>query len=140
MPESSRTSLERGLASVVVGLVVAAVMIITVEPTLRSFYPVPQPGPGLSVERSQEMMASLPRFTFTLLWGLYAGASLVGGVAATLISGRVKSWPALTTGLVLMVAGTFGVLTVYQPLWFRLASLFTFPMAYLGYLMVRKTA
>jgi hypothetical protein len=39
-----------------------------------------------------------------------------------------------------MIAGTFGVLTVYQPLWFRLASLFTFPMAYLGYLMVRKTA
>jgi hypothetical protein len=138
MPE--RTSLERGLASVVVGLVVAAVMIITVEPTLRSFYPVPQSESGLSPEQSREMMESLPRFTFTLLLGLYAVASMLGGLAATLISGRIKSWPALATGLVLMIAGTFGVLTVYQPMWFRLASFFTFPMAYLGYLVVRKPA
>jgi hypothetical protein len=132
MPESGRTSLERGLASVVVGLVVAAVMIIAVEPTLRSFYPVPQAGSGAQPDQS--------RFTVSLLWGLYAAASLVGGGAATLISGRLKSWPALTTGLVLMIAGTFGVLTVYQPLWFRLASFFTFPMAYLGFLVVRKSA
>src|SRR5688572_27069990 len=140
MPESGRTSLERGLASVVVGLVVAAVMIIAAEPTLRSFYPTPEAGSALSPEQSQAMMESLPRFTFTLLLGLYGVASLVGGLAATLISGRIESWPALTTGLVLMIAGTFGVLTVYQPLWFRLASFFTFPMAYLGYLAVRKSA
>ena len=132
MSEPGRTSLERGLAAVVVGLVVAAVMIITVEPTLRSFYPVPMAGSDAVPDQS--------RFTFSLLWGLYAAASLVGGVAATLISGRIKSWPALTTGLVLMIAGTFGVLTVYQPLWFRVASFFTFPMAYLGYLVVRKPA
>jgi hypothetical protein len=28
--------------------------------------------------------------------------------------------------------------TVHQPLWFRFASFFPYPMAYLGYLAVRK--
>jgi hypothetical protein len=139
MPESTRTTLERGLASVLVGLVAAAVLIISLEPALRSLYPVPQPD-GRSADQVREAMAALPRFTFILVWALYAGASLVGGIASTLISGRVKKWPALTTGLVLLVAGTFGVLAVYQPLWFRLASLLTYPMAYLGYLTVRKPA
>ena len=138
MPDTGRTSLERGLASVVVGLVAAALMILGLEPGLRSLYPVPEAGAGLSAEQYRRMMETLPRSTFLLLWGLYAGASLVGGVASTLISGRIKSWPALLTGGILMIAGIFSVLTVYQPVWFRIASLFTYPMAYAGYLVVRK--
>ena len=140
MPDSGRTSVERGLAAVVVGLVVATVLIISFEPALRQLYPVPDPSAGLTGEQYRQMMDALPRFTFMILWGLYAVASLVGGLASTLFSGRIKSWPALTTGLVLMIAGTVAVLSVYQPLWFRLASFLTYPMAYLGYLAVRKPA
>jgi hypothetical protein len=140
MGESGRTSIERGLAAVVVGLVVAAVTVIAVEPALRRFYPILEATPGLSVEESREILESLPRVTFVLLWGLYALASLIGGIAATLIAGRTQSWPALLTALVLMIAGTFTVVTVYQPLWFRFASFFTYPMAYLGYLAVRRQA
>ena len=77
MAESGRTTLERGLASVLVGLVAAAVLIIGLEPALRSLYPVPQPD-GSSAAQVREAMEALPRLTFVLLWGLYAAAALVG--------------------------------------------------------------
>ena len=37
-----------------------------------------------------------------------------------------------------MIAGTFGVWAVYQPLWFHGVSFLAYPMAYLGHLAVRK--
>ena len=43
------------------------------------------------------------------------------------------------TGAILMIAGTYGLLVVYQPLWFRAASLLTYIMAYVGYLILRKS-
>lgn len=52
-------------------------------------------------------------------------------------SGRCKSWPAVITGLILMIAGIYGLLAVYQPLWFRAANLLTYPVAYVGYLTFR---
>jgi hypothetical protein len=138
MAESGKLSLERGLGAVLVGLITAAVMVISIEPSLRRFYPVPPADGGLSAEQYQQMMTALPRQAFGLLWGLFAVASLGGGLAATLVSGRTKSWPALATGAVLLVAGTFTAMTVYQPLWFRAASFLTYPLSYLGYLAIRK--
>lgn len=138
MAESSRRSLEKGLASIVVGLVAAAVVIIALEPSLRRFYPVSDVHPLTSPEQYGRMTASLPALTYFLLWSLYAIASLVGGAASSLTFGRTRSWPPLTTGLVLMIAGTFGVWAVYQPLWFHGVSFLAYPMAYLGHLAVRK--
>ena len=138
MPEPGRRSLEKGLAAVVVGLVSAAVLIIGLEPVLRQLYPGLDVGAAGSPER--RMVGSMPGATYLLLWMLYALASLVGGLASSLIAGRARSWPALLTGGILMVAGTFGVLTVHQPLWFRLATFLAYPMAYAGHLAARKTA
>ena len=140
MAESGRTSIERGLAAVVVGLVLAAVTIVAVEPALRRFYPIPEATPGLSVEENRRMLEALPRVAFVLLLGLYAAAALIGGLTATLISGRTQSWPALITGLLLMIAGTFTIVSIDQPLWFRFASFFTYPIAYFGYLAARRQA
>ena len=138
MPDPGRGSLERGLGSVLVGLVVATLVIITVEPALRRFYPIPPSAEGLSAEEFRRAMDALPRLSFLLLLGLYAVASFSGGLAATLTAGRITRWPALATGFVLMVAGAISVITVYQPVWFRLASFLTYPLAYLGYAAARR--
>lgn len=138
MPDPTRRPLERGLAAVVVGLVTAAVLIVALEPALRQLYPVPVVDPTSAPEQYRSTMDAQPPVTFILLWMLYAVGSLAGGIAASLTSGRTRSWPALATGGVLAVAGTFGVLTVYQPLWFRVVSFLAYPLAYVGHVAVRK--
>ena len=57
MAESSRRSLEKGLASIVVGLVAAAVVIIALEPSLRRFYPVSEVHSLTSPEQYGRMTA-----------------------------------------------------------------------------------
>ena len=133
-------SVERGLASVVVGLVAASLVIIGLGPVFQRFYPVPELNPLRAAQQLQEVSDALRPGSFLLLLGAYALSSLVGGLASTLTSGRSKSWPALITGVVLMIAGTYGLLVVYQPPWFRAASLLTYPMAYVGYLVLRKSS
>ena len=122
-------SLERGLVSIVVGMIAAVLVIVLVERLLRTLYP-PEPG------------ASTPLSTATaaVLLGAYAVASLVGGFACSLTFARSRKWPVVITGCMLMVAGSFGVVAVYQPTWFLAASFLTYPMVYLGHLAVQKTA
>ena len=136
--ERDSGSLERGLGSIVVGLVAAALVIISLGPILQRLYPVPGLNPLEASAELREQASSLPRMSFILLFAAYALASLLGGIATSLTSGRRHGWPVVVTGLVLMIAGTYGVMVVYQPLWFRAASFLTYPMAYLGHLVVRK--
>ena len=132
-------SVERGLVSVVVGLVAASLVIISLGPVFQSFYPVPELNPLRAAQQLQQVSDSLRPMSFLLLLGAYALSSLVGGMASTLTSGRGKRWPPVVTGVILMIAGTYGLLVVYQPLWFRAASFLTYPMAYVGYLILRKS-
>ena len=132
-------SVERGLVSVVVGLVAASLVIISLGPVFQSFYPVPELNPLRAAQQIQQVSDALRPMSFFLLLGAYALSSLVGGMASTLTSGRGKRWPAVITGVILMIAGTYGLLVVYQPLWFRAASLLTYTMAYVGYLILRKS-
>jgi hypothetical protein len=133
-------SLERGLGSIVVGLVAAVLVIISLEPVLERFYPVAELNPLEAAEQVGPSTVSLPTLSFVLLLAAYALASLVGGLATALTSDRTKAWPSIVTGLILMIAGSYGVMAVSQPLWFRAASFLTYPMAYLGHLIVRKTS
>lgn len=92
-------SIERGLASVVVGLVAASLVIIGLGPVFQRFYPVPEFNPLRAAQQLQEVSDALRPGSFLLLLGAYALSSLVGGLASTLTSGRSKSWPALITGV-----------------------------------------
>ena len=114
-------------------------VIISLGPVFQSFYPVPELNPLRAAEQLQQVSDPLRPMSFFLLLGAYALSSLVGGMASTLTSGRGKRWPAVMTGAILMIAGTYGLLVVYQPLWFRAASLLTYIMAYVGYLILRKS-
>jgi hypothetical protein len=137
--ERDAGSLERGLVSTVVGLVAAVLVIISVEPLLQRLYPLMGVGPVNGPATLARTPDSLPPSSLLLLLCAYALASLAGGFAASLIFRRRRAWPAVTTGAVLMIAGSYAVLIGHQPLWFRAASFLTYPMAYLGHLVVRRT-
>ena len=87
-----------------------------------------------------DMMASMPIAAF--LWILlgYAVSSLVGGIIASLISGRTKVRTSLIVGGVLMAGGFMNIITIpYHPLWFIIACIFAYvPFSALGYLLVRR--
>ena len=87
-----------------------------------------------------DMMASMPLAAF--LWILlgYIVSSLVGGIIASLISGRTKVQPSLIVGAVLMAGGFMTIITIpYHPLWFIIANVFAYvPFAALGHLLVRQ--
>ena len=133
-------SLERELLSIVVGLIAAVLVIISLEPVLQKLYPVLQLNPLDASAQGGRAVDSLPAASLLLLLVAYALASFVGGLASSLTAGKAKALPAVVTGLVLMIAGSYGVMVVYQPLWFRAASFLTYPMAYVGYLVTRKSA
>ncbi len=139
MEELARGNLEKGLIAAVVGSVAAIAVVISLEPSLRSLYTVLGSNSQAS-EQLGQMVASLPVGKLLLLLVFFAVASLIGGMVSSLTFGGTRSWPALVTGLVLMIAGTYGVMTVYHPLWFRLASFLTYAMAYIGHLSVRRVA
>jgi predicted MFS family arabinose efflux permease len=87
-----------------------------------------------------DSMASMPIAAF--LWVLlgYAVSSFIGGLIASLISGRTKVQPALIVGAMLMVGGIMMIIVIpYHPLWFIIASVFAYiPFAWFGHLLVRK--
>lgn len=132
-------SFERGLVSIVVGLVAAALVIIALEPLLQRLVPVPGLNPLEAAEELRAQAAALPRLSFLVVFGGYALASLVGGISSSLTSGRVMRWPPAVTGAILGIAGTYGVMVVYQPIWFRAVSFLAYPMAWVGHLLVRRT-
>jgi hypothetical protein len=133
-------SLEWELVSIVVGVVSAALVIIALNTFLGRVFPVPGLNPLQPVEELRSQVAALPRTSWILLLVAYAFASFVGGLAASLTAGRILARPALVTGLILMIAGTYGVMVVYQPLWFRAVSFLTYPMAYVAHLLIRRRA
>jgi hypothetical protein len=132
-------SLERGLVATVVGLVAAVLVIIMLEPVLQSLYPRLEVNPLGAAERPPASDA-LPATSLLLLLGAYGLASVVGGLAASLTSGRARAWPAVVTGLILMIAGSYAVIVVDNPPWFRIASFATYPLAYVGHLLVRRAS
>lgn len=87
-----------------------------------------------------DMMAGMPIAAF--LWILlgYAVSSFVGGLIASLISGRTKVQPALIVGAILMVGGIMNLIMIpYHPLWFIIANVFVcVPFAWFGHLLVRQ--
>jgi hypothetical protein len=121
-----------------VGLVAAVLVIIVLAPVLQNLYPRLDVNP-LQVEGAP-LADSLPPTSLMLLLGAYALASFIGGFAASLTAGRTSAWPAIVTGVILMVAGSYAVLGVPDVLWFWAASFLTYPLAYLGHLLVRKSA
>ena len=128
----------KNFLSVLAGVVSGMALIMIFEQLEGYIYPPP---PGLDFhnpEAIKQMMSNMPLGGFLYLLGSYALASLVGGIVATLLSGKEISSPAIITGSVLTIGGIMNLCMLHHPIWFAVINLLEYvPMAYLGYLIVR---
>ena len=86
------------------------------------------------------MMTSMPVAAFIWILLGYAFSSFVGGLIATVISGRQKVNAALIVGAFLMVGGIMNLIMIpFHPIWFVIADVFMYiPFAWLGYMVARS--
>jgi hypothetical protein len=88
------------------------------------------------------MMTSMPVAAFIWILLGYAFSSFVGGLIATVISGRQKMNAALIVGAFLMVGGIMNLIMIpFHPMWFMIADVCIYiPCSWLGYMVVRSRA
>ena len=124
---------------VVVGAMSGMILITFGEMAIHNMYPLP-PGTDLyDADSLAKAMKQMPLVAYNYMMGNYIVCSFLAGVVATLVSRRTTARPPVVVGIVLTLAGMYNVINLPHPLWFSVLNLFVYlPMAYLGYLLVRK--
>jgi len=120
----------RGLAAVVMGLVVAFVVTFGVEWINTLMHPMP---PGPDYRDPAVMKAALARLPAAALVVVLAGwflAALLGTWMATRIA-RGDHRPAWFLGVLLVAAAVGNMLAIPHPLWFWVAGLLLYPVGIL---------
>ncbi len=129
----------KNILAVIVGIITALILISAGEYIMQYMFPLPA---GTNTKDSKALVAAfahMPASAFIFLLINYMIASFMGGLVATLTSGRTKAIPALIIGVFLTVAGIAYNLQVPNPTWFAIISLLVYiPMAYGGFTTVRK--
>ena len=121
------------IVAVLLGIVAASVVIFALESVGHKVYAPPGGLDFKNPEAVRAFIASMPRGAFALVLLGYALGSLVGGVTATLISGRTSSRAAIAVGAVLTILGLINLVSVPHPMWFAVTSLLLYiPCAWLG--------
>jgi hypothetical protein len=131
-------SIVKNRLGIVAGAISAMIVIGIGEVVIDKNFPHP-PMDMNNKAAVAEMISYQPLHSFIALLANYAFASFVGGIFATLVSGRQTNNPAFVTGLLLMLAGIANLIMIRQPLWFAIASSLVYiPCSILGFVVVRK--
>lgn len=86
-------------------------------------------------------MNNIPITAFLAMLAGYAAGAFLGGLVATLVSGRGPSRPAMIVGIVLTVGNIFNQMQIPHPIWFAVVSvLMSIPLAWSGWRIVRRAA
>ena len=124
---------------VVVGVMAGVILITFGEMGVHYIYPLPA---GIDMNDKAGLVAAMSKMpvnAFVLLLINYMVCAFLAGMIATLVAGRSAKIPAIVVGIALTLAGAFNMVMVPQPLWFSVINLLSyFPLAYLGYLSVKK--
>jgi nicotinamide riboside transporter PnuC len=115
-------TMQRKVAAVVLGIIVAVVFIIAIEALGHSVYPVPE---GLDITDTEAMQAyvtGLPIGALLFVMGAWLVATLAGGLLACFIARETPLvYSAVVGGLVLL--GTIiNLMSVPHPSWFSITS------------------
>ena len=90
-------------------------------------------------QKIAEAMTRVPLSAFLVMLLGYSVGAFLGGLVATLISGREASRPAITVGIILTVGNIFNQMSIPHPMWFSVVStLIYIPFAWLGYRLMSK--
>ncbi|MBS1595141.1 MAG: hypothetical protein JST90_12545 [Bacteroidetes bacterium] len=83
-------------------------------------------------------MNQLPLLAFLAMIGGYAAGAFLGGIVATLLSGRQAVRPAMIVGIVLTMGNIFNQMQIPHPLWFAVVAIgMSIPLAWSGWRVVR---
>ncbi len=124
---------------VVVGSAAGMILIKMGELMLGKMYTLPEVTDLNNLVPLKAAIMALPVSAFALLLVNYIIASLVSGIASTLVIKRESGVPAIVAGLVLTAGGIANIIRIPHPLWFSIANLLTYiPCAWLGYFVLRN--
>jgi hypothetical protein len=124
---------------VVVGAMSGMILIVLGEKGIYIKYPPPADTDFYDADSLAKYIRLLPVNAFVLLLINYTVCSFIAGVISTLVAKRTSLIPALVVGIALTLSGLYYIFTMPQPVWYSVASLFTFiPFTLLGYLLIRK--
>lgn len=128
------------ILSVLAGVAAGLLVVTGTDYLCGKLYPPPANIDYKDMEAVKMMLSNMPLNAFFILLAGYALSSLLGGLVATLVSGRENSRAALIVGGVLMVGGLMNVTAVPgHPMWFIVTSTILYvPAAYVGYLLMRS--
>jgi hypothetical protein len=132
-------NITRNVLPVIIAALVAMLILTGLEHYTFHLFPLPAGTDMYDEESAQKAIKSLPVQALYMQLANYAVSSFLGGVLATLLAKRERRWPAITVGIVLTLGGIINSLTLHEPTWFFVASLFTYlPFTLLGYFITRK--
>lgn len=84
-------------------------------------------------------MAPVPVSAFVAMLVFYALGAFLGGLVATLVTGREALRPAMTVGILLTIGSIMNQMDIPHPIWFMiLAVLICIPFAWSGWRVSRK--
>ena len=114
--------MQRKISAVVLGVIVAVVVIITIEALGHAVYPVPE---GLDITDTEAMHAyvvGLPIGALLFVMGAWLVATLAGGLLACFIARETPLvYSAIVGGLILL--GTIiNLMSIPHPSWFSITS------------------
>lgn len=126
------------ILSVILGFIVASIVIFAFEWIGTYLHPSLQHIDPKDPKAIADMMNQMPFTAFLWLLFGYVVGSFVGGLTATMISGRQNFIPSIIVGIILTAGGIINVVTIPHPFWFVVISNLAYlPFAWFGYLAVR---
>jgi hypothetical protein len=124
----------RRIVAIFLGLIAAMAVVALTDGIVGKVFPPPAGTNFNDAEAVKAVMLAMPIKAFLLLLVGYAIASFVGGVVATLLSGRQMVRPSVVVGIVLTAGGLMNALALPHPIWFvAINALIYLPAAWLGY-------
>jgi hypothetical protein len=122
-------SLVRRVLGVVGGVVLAELVIQTIETLGNRMYPLPE-GTNLDDLASLSLaISSLPAGAFVMVLAAWVAGAFVGAFVGCQLSGRTSRWPSVAVGLLVLAAAVSTMLTIPHPIWIWIGAVVLVPAA-----------
>ena len=117
-----------GLLSVVLGIVVGMIFMMSLHGASTFLYPLPDDVDFMSQEpenqaRLNEWLSTLPTGAFLLATACHGLGCMAGAIVAMLVSGRRSLIPPLVVGVFFTCCGIMNLSSVPHPAWFPFVDL-----------------
>lgn len=128
----------RNIIAVILGLVVATLVIMSIQMISYSLYPMPEGIDPTDTEAMRTHVQSLPPMAFLIVLLSYFMGTLIGVIVAIKVADTHHKQLALGIATVLMILGIINLFQITHPMWFNIICVLLFiPTALLGYQLAK---